>query len=214
MEENINAKSEASDTEPSPGPKARILDASLELFVDQGYFNTNVPDISRASKCSVGSIYHHFRNKEEIAADLYSLGIQQFRSAVSEAIASNSSSEPEDIVKGIVIAFLSFAQSHQRLARYLWLARHSEFLSVGVRKPTVVAFDPMGRQLAKVIKNGIRSGAIPDIKAEIFWSIVFGIPLSYVRDWLEGYTHNTPTEVAPILANACWAALAGVKENT
>ena len=56
--------SEQKPIEP-PHPRERILQASLELFVDQGYFNTNVPDISKKSKCSVGSIYHHFLNKEE-----------------------------------------------------------------------------------------------------------------------------------------------------
>ena len=48
-------------------PKQRILAAALKLFVEQGYFRTNVPDLSRDSKCSVGSIYHNFKNKEEVA---------------------------------------------------------------------------------------------------------------------------------------------------
>ena len=58
------------------GPRERVLQASLELFVAKGYFNTNVPDISKLSKCSVGSIYHHFLNKEEIAGMLYEDGIK------------------------------------------------------------------------------------------------------------------------------------------
>ena len=48
----------------SYSPRDRILAAALKLFVEQGYFNTNVPDLSRESKCSVGSIYHNFKNKE------------------------------------------------------------------------------------------------------------------------------------------------------
>ena len=31
------------------GPRERILQAGLKLFVEQGYFNTNVPDISKES---------------------------------------------------------------------------------------------------------------------------------------------------------------------
>jgi len=67
-------------------PRERILNASLELFVKKGYFNTNVPDISKLSRCSVGSIYHHFLNKEEIASQLYQNGIEQFREALGTAI--------------------------------------------------------------------------------------------------------------------------------
>ncbi|MFN8389494.1 MAG: TetR/AcrR family transcriptional regulator [Bdellovibrionota bacterium] len=193
------------------GPRERILQASLELFVEQGYFNTNVPDISRLSRCSVGSIYHHFLNKEEIAGQLFKAGIQRFREALSQVV--DPDADLEKNIRAIVIAFLGFAESNYLLSQYLWLARHNEFLSAKVRHPTVVGFDELGRRLTKAIKNGIRSGEIPALKAEVFWSIVFGIPLSFMRDWLDGYTSSSPSAVAPTLADACWAALQGTRKS-
>ena len=192
-----------------PGPRERILQASLELFVEQGYFNTNVPDISKRSRCSVGSIYHHFINKEEIAGQIYRDGIQQFREALSLAIDENENLQTS--IRSIVITFLTFSEEHELLSRYLWLARHNEFLSDRVKQPTVVGFDELGRRLTRAIKGGIRSGDVPLLKAEIVWSIIFGIPLSFMRDWLDGYTSETPSHVAPIIATACWAALQGTK---
>lgn len=189
----------------SPGPRERILQAALRLFVEQGYFNTNVPDISRHSRCSVGSIYHHFLNKEEIAGLLYHEGIEEFRSALSGAIDEQASLEQN--IRSIVITFLAFAEANKVLAQYLWVARHNEFLNDKVKKPTTVGFDELGRKLTKAIKTGIRNGDIPVIKAEIFWSIVFGVPLSYMQDWLDGYTRSTPTEAASVIASACWGAL-------
>ncbi len=194
------------------GPRERILQAALKLFVEQGYFNTNVPDISRQSRCSVGSIYHHFLNKEEIADQLYKEGIKQFREALSQAIPENGNLR--EIICSIVIAFLTFAETHDLLSRYLWLARHSEFLSDKVVEPTVVGFDKLGRDLTKAIKAGIRKGEILPLKAEIIWSIIFGMPLSYLRDWLDGYNREQPSVVAPALADAAWAALRGTKKNS
>jgi AcrR family transcriptional regulator len=188
-------------------PRTRILNAALELFVDQGYFNTNVPNISSRSKCSVGSIYHHFLNKEEIAYTLYRDGIIQFRNALEESVDSVGSENLEKTIHAIVIAFLSFAEDHKVLSQYLWLARHNEFLDGNIAVPTRVGFDSFGRKLTKAIKSAIRSDEIPPVKAEVFWSIVFGIPLSFVRDWLEGYTSSTPKEVFRLLASACWAAI-------
>jgi AcrR family transcriptional regulator len=193
------------------GPRERILQAALELFVEKGYFNTNVPDISKRSKCSVGSIYHHFLNKEEIAGQLHQAGITQFRLVLSDSIENSQS--VEHAVKQLVPAFLEFAEEHHLLSRYLWLARHNEFLSSNVRRPTVVGFDTLGRRLTKVIKSGIRSKEISPIKAEIFWSIVFGIPLSYVRDWLDGYTEFTPSQASNRLSLACWSALHGLSQE-
>ena len=60
----------------SHSARERILAAALKLFVEQGYFNTNIPDLSRESRSSVGSIYHTFKNKEEVATALYHEGIK------------------------------------------------------------------------------------------------------------------------------------------
>ena len=210
MDQQEIAKEE--ESAPQKGPRDRILDASLKLFVEQGYFNTNVPDISRESKCSVGSIYHHFLNKEEIADQLFKNGIQEFRAALSTAFEADDNVEAT--IRRLLIAFMAFAEDNQLLARYLWLNRHSEFISDKVSKPTMIGFDSFGRRLTRVIRTGAKKGEIPILKAEIFWSIVFGIPLSFIRDWLEGYTTTSPSEAAPIIAEACWSALQGTRNAT
>jgi len=190
-----------------PGPRERILRAALELFVEQGYFNTNVPDISKRSRCSVGSIYHHFLNKEEIAHQLYHDGMKQFRDAISPHI--NPEEALEKNIQLLIEKFLSFAETHRLLSRYLWLARHTEFLSKKVALPTFVGFDELGRKLTVAIKNSIRNGEIPKHRAQILWTMIFGMPISYIRDWLDGYVADEPSVVAPTIAKACFAAIKG-----
>jgi AcrR family transcriptional regulator len=187
------------------GPKERILVAALRLFVKQGYFNTNVPDLSKESKCSVGSIYHHYKNKEEVAAALYAAGIYSFREALQQTLKGKS--EIEVILKTIVRFFLEFTERNRELSTYLWLSRHIEFLTGNIRHPIAVGFDSLGRELTTSIKNGIRQGKIRNLKANEIWTILFGVPLSYARDWLDGYNPNPPTSVAENLAECCWRAL-------
>ncbi len=43
-----------------------ILDAATELFARQGYENTTIADIARASSMAVGTVYLYFHNKHEI----------------------------------------------------------------------------------------------------------------------------------------------------
>ena len=186
-------------------PPERILQAALELFVNQGYFNTNVPDISKKSHCSVGSIYHHFLNKEEIASRLYRDGIAKFRQALNLAVDPNA--DLATAIRSVVKAFLAFSEENPLLSRYLWLVRHTEFLSSKIAQPTVVGFDSLGRNLTKSLKNGMRRGEIPHLKAPVIWTIVFGMPVSYIRDWFDGYVPQTPTAVSETLADACVAAL-------
>jgi TetR/AcrR family transcriptional regulator, repressor of fatR-cypB operon len=186
-------------------PRERILAAALKLFVEQGYFNTNVPDLSRESKCSVGSIYHNFKNKEEVATALYHEGISAFRKALQESLRGHT--DVEQILKTLVKSFLRFSEVNHQLSRYIWLCRHNEFMSGFVKHPTMVGFDRLGRTLTKAIKSGIRDGKLRPFKANVIWSILFGIPLAYVRDWLDGYNKDTPSSVAEELAEASWRAL-------
>lgn len=185
--------------------KDRILAAALKLFVEQGYFNTNIPDLSRESKCSVGSIYHNFTNKEEIASALYAEGIKAFRRALENAVKTAQS--PSDTIRIAVTAFLQFSEVNLQLSKYLWLCRHNEFMSSIVVHPTRVGFDGLGRTLTKSLKQGIKKGEFLDLDARVIWTILFGIPLSYVRDWLDGYNTEPPSQVASKLADVCVRAL-------
>lgn len=186
-------------------PRERILAAALKLFVDQGYFNTNVPDLSRESKCSVGSIYHTFKNKEEVAKALYQEGLSAFRSALFGAIEHEE--DIEQIIKILVQSFLEFSEINHQLSRYLWLCRHNEFMSGIIKHPTMVGFDPLGRKLAQSIKKAIKNKRIRPIKAPLIWTIVFGLPLAYIRDWLDGYNNAPPRKVSEELAETCWRAI-------
>ena len=189
----------------SYAPRERILAAALKLFVEQGYFNTNVPDLSRDSKCSVGSIYHNFKNKEEVARALYLEGITAFRSALENSIDLNEPAEQN--VKKLVSSFVRFSEVNHQLSRYIWLCRHNEFMSGIIQHPTRVGFDKLGRTLTRCLKSGIREGHIRPLKANVIWSILFGIPLAYVRDWLDGYNSEAPGKVAAELADSCWRSL-------
>lgn len=186
-------------------PRERILAAALKLFVEQGYFNTNVPDLSRESKCSVGSIYHNFKNKEEVATALYDECISAFRRALDDSIKSKT--DVKEIVTTLVAAFLQFSEVNYQLSKYIWLCRHNEFMTGIIKHPTMVGFDKLGRTLTRALKAGVRDKKIRPLKANIMWSVLFGIPVGYVRDWFDGYNQVPPSQVAKELADACWRAL-------
>lgn len=44
--------------------KKKVADASRALFVQKGYKATSIEDIVKATGCSAGNIYYHFKSKE------------------------------------------------------------------------------------------------------------------------------------------------------
>lgn len=47
--------------------KNSIIENSLKLFSQNGFYNTTIPDIAKSMKMSVGNMYNYFKSKEELA---------------------------------------------------------------------------------------------------------------------------------------------------
>lgn len=82
----------------------KLLDAAELLFFENGYDATSVTDIAKASGCSIGSVYHHFKDKKAIAFALFDRMTSEYNVTAQDA------SDPErwngativDILKGYV----------------------------------------------------------------------------------------------------------------
>ena len=72
--------------------KAIILQTTLELITKQGIYSTSLSQIIKESGVANGTLYHHFKNKEEIIHDLYLMLAQDFGTIILRNI-------PEDDLK-------------------------------------------------------------------------------------------------------------------
>lgn len=54
----------------TPSTRERLVAAAFELFLQHGYGGTGVNQILAHSKLSKGAFYHHFKNKDEIYAEI------------------------------------------------------------------------------------------------------------------------------------------------
>lgn len=51
--------------------RTAVLDAARALFTSKGFETTSIDEIARASQSSNGAVYHHFRDKQEIFAEVF-----------------------------------------------------------------------------------------------------------------------------------------------
>lgn len=51
--------------------RSAVLDAARTLFVSQGFDATSVDEIAQLSQSSKGAVYHHFRDKQAIFAEVF-----------------------------------------------------------------------------------------------------------------------------------------------
>jgi len=69
--------------------KDRILEASIELFSNRGFYGVSIRDIAKAVGIKESSIYNHFKSKEEILDTIF----DQFQTAMEQTIPSEEALE-------------------------------------------------------------------------------------------------------------------------
>lgn len=192
-------------------PRDKILDAALRLFVEKGYHNTSIPSICKLSGCPVGSVYHYFENKEQIASRLYEeslfLLLDEMRSAI------DLSSDFRAQIGGAVRHMLAFVEGHPDKARYLLLARHNEFVRRKI--PTLLgAFQrTLGEYARAQLERGMGRERLERMTMDVALTCLVALPLQYCQSWLDGDLATPPTEVADQLVLASWNALRSAPKN-
>src|SRR5689334_15109828 len=98
-----------------------ILDAALDAFDQKGYHAATIEDVRERSGASVGSIYHHFGGKEQLAAALYVAILGDYQDGFLAALRRHRSARAG--VRAVVIHHVEWVQAHPREARYLLAER-------------------------------------------------------------------------------------------
>lgn len=107
---------------PSELTRKYILKAAAKLFRDQGYVATTLRQIADASGIQAGSIYYHFRSKDEILAEILDVGIDEVQKAVEERLSRLAAN----------------ANARQKIAaaiegHLMGLLQHGDFTSASIR---------------------------------------------------------------------------------
>lgn len=87
-------------------PRGRLLDCAARLFRQKGYERTTVRDIASAVGIQSGSIFHHFRSKEDILRAVMSEALVYFIEELRSAI--NAAEGPEKKLLACIRSELQF----------------------------------------------------------------------------------------------------------
>lgn len=184
--------------------KNEILDAALACFDEFGVDGTTIDAIRVRSGASTGSVYHHFGNKEGIAAALLESGLAAYHLQQADALAAAANAQ--DGVKAIVRAYIDWVATNPELARFILSSRR--YVDRSRRQD---GEPDENRQRALVILNWFRpyieDGKVKKLPIECYASLVLGPAHDYARNWLAGRTKKSIRLYRDIFAEAAWDAV-------
>ncbi|HEY8491427.1 MAG TPA: TetR/AcrR family transcriptional regulator [Dehalococcoidia bacterium] len=185
--------------------RQEILRAALECFVTRGFEATTIDDIRARSGASVGSIYHHFGSKEELAAALYLEGLRDYQAGFVRELRRHRSAEAG--IRGVVAYYLTWVERHADWARYLFaMGDLGAALSGRALQELNQAFF---RDVAAWMQPHIERGAIVRLPPDLYRPVLFGPLHEFSRQWLAGRSSSTMAEARRVLPAAVWRSLQG-----
>ncbi|MBB4864554.1 AcrR family transcriptional regulator [Pseudomonas nitritireducens] len=184
-----------------PSRKDDILQAALACFSESGVDATTIEMIRDRSGASIGSLYHHYGNKERIIGALYLAGVGQYAALLDAGLQEAKSAEA--VVKLFVTSYIDWVSANPEWARFILHSRgRVEAGEVG--EELREANRQQGRRIAELLAEHRKAGAFKALSAELFNSVVIGPTHDYARNWLAGRTRADLFECREQLAQIAW----------
>ena len=181
-----------------------ILDAALVEFNANGVAGASINAIRQRSGASVGSIYHHFGDKDGIAGSLYLEGLHDYQQGFLAAL-HNSESTRDGIEAG-VHHHLGWITRNRELARFLLLGRDA-----GVVASTEWPLRAMNRrffaEVAEWTRPRMLAGELRELELDVLTALWIGPSQELARHWLAGRANRTLADATPVLADAAYRSL-------
>ena len=181
-----------------------ILEAALECFSSKGFGASTMADIRARAGASTGSIYHHFKSKEQLAAELYLQGVRSMQEQGLAALLRNERTERG--IRALVEAYLDWVNDHRALAAFLFTMRHADFMDA-----VEADLDRIQREAIEAAADWFRarmvSGELRNLAPDILRAILYGPAAHFAQRWANARA-DVPLDTAKqLLGSAAWDAL-------
>ena len=189
--------------------RERILEAAREMFVERGVEATTMRAIAERIEYTPTAIYHHFRNKDALLAELCAI---DFRALAAGFEKLERIEDPVERLGRSGLAYVEFGLRHPMQYQLMFMTRLPPQIlrELDEADPSKNAYGYLRHTCADVIATGKLKPQYqdPDELAVMAWSSLHGfLSLRLVKQKAEWISWGDPKATA---AQICTALLEGV----
>jgi AcrR family transcriptional regulator len=181
--------------------KEEIIEATLKLYADRGYYLTNIREIAKEAGISVPTFYHYFQDKRELFVETIEYVVRTYRQESRAAL-----EKEKNPAKRSIIMFQVFQKHYSKIGEILNQLRAGTAIGDPWAKERLSrVYKAMTENVAGQIREGIKHGLIRDVDPELlgFFNVLLD-EIALHRATLDSkYTINqVMLFVADMLSNA------------
>jgi AcrR family transcriptional regulator len=175
--------------------REEILEAALESL--EAGEEVTIENVRERSGASVGSIYHHFGDKDRILGALYARVLAGYQDGVLRTL--EAAADAEDGIKALVRHHLRWVEGNPERARFL--------LDGGARERAEEDVEALNKTLFATVADWVESQeAIRSVRLDVFFVALFGPAQALSRSWL-AHRNGSLRAAEDDLADAAWRAV-------
>lgn len=173
----MSPRTREQNTEIREATRQKIIDASLKLFAERGYYTTSVSMISERAAVSKGSIYNYFESKEDILKSILFRGIETL-------MASFDHEDDGVLTKEELVHFVRESFRLLRKHKKFWKFYYSVLFQPSVMKIFGDDIIKEFNSYEKLVSGYFREqGALdPETEMRFFTALMDGIALGFIMD--------------------------------
>ncbi|HEY4343184.1 MAG TPA: TetR/AcrR family transcriptional regulator [Parvibaculum sp.] len=194
----MNVHSE--DQSPKDEKRRQILEAALELLSDYGFHGASMAKLAEKANVPVGTIYRHFKGKEELIHALY---IDMKRERIAAMLEGH---DPQAPLRARFDLFwkntYAYCVSHPREFKFAEQYAFSPYLK-DVSKAIQIDMTP---ELGKFFGDGYAEGIFKSLPPQILSAIITGPLNALVTRAIAGIANLNATGQQSVM-DACWDAI-------
>jgi AcrR family transcriptional regulator len=181
--------------------RRRVLETALRLFSERGYFNTSIHDIRREAGVSIGAIYHHFGNKENLAQALYDDLMARMEAAIVPVIHEHQGCRERS--RSIIALLFELTTREPRMMEFVLMAKHREFLP---NEAPICSSRPF-LAMRQVLVDGMADGGVRRMDPWVAATAMFGGALRMMNLQLDRALDRPLTDYLDQVVDCGWRAV-------
>ncbi len=152
--------------EPSADKQEAILKTALRLFVERGFFGTPTSLISKEAGVATGTLFFHFRTKEELIDELYRRVKAEAAEAMCRGLAKEKTAKAK--FRRLGENAVEWGINNPEKIQFMEQFAHTPFVSATAQEEGMSRF----AFLHDLVEEGIREGAIRDIDKDLLFCLM------------------------------------------
>jgi len=168
----------------------------MKLFVEKGIEGTTTREIAEAAKAGEGTMFRHYKSKEDLAWHLFDENLTRFVKELEDDIQRYSTTHQK--LRAMVEKCYALFETDRILTSYLLLSEHTAARRMPTDYKTPISI------LLALVKQGQTQGELRPMDPHLAAALVFGAILRVTIFKIYGSIDRDLREMVDEVTDSCW----------